>query len=72
MVEAQCVAAPCKDKDQTLSMIFLDGTTIRAHHKAAGAAKKRESSGRRRDREALGRSRGGFGTKVEGSKNPWL
>ena len=23
-----------------LSMVFLDGTTIRAHHKAAGAVKK--------------------------------
>ncbi|MCP1203845.1 IS5 family transposase [Acetobacter oryzoeni] len=53
-----------KDRDQALGMVFLDGTTIRAHHKAAGAAKKGGYSGRRRDREALGRSRGGFGTKV--------
>ncbi len=29
------------DRDQALGMVFLDGTTIRAHHKAAGAAKKR-------------------------------
>lgn len=29
-----------KDGDQALGMVFLDGTTIRAHHKAAGAAKK--------------------------------
>ncbi|GBQ53533.1 transposase [Komagataeibacter sucrofermentans DSM 15973] len=29
-----------KDRDQALGMVFLDGTTIRAHHKAAGAAKK--------------------------------
>ncbi|MBV1825401.1 transposase [Komagataeibacter oboediens] len=28
------------DRDQALGMVFLDGTTIRAHHKAAGAAKK--------------------------------
>ena len=26
--------------DPELGMVFLDGTTIRAHHKAAGAAKK--------------------------------
>ena len=30
-----------RDRDQALGMVFLDGTTIRAHHKAAGAAKKR-------------------------------
>ena len=29
-----------KDRDQALGMVFLYGTTIRAHHKAAGAAKK--------------------------------
>ena len=29
-----------KDRDQDLGMVFLDGTTIRAHHKATGAAKK--------------------------------
>ena len=29
-----------RDRDQALGMVFLDGTTIRAHHKAAGAAKK--------------------------------
>lgn len=29
-----------KDGDRGLGMVFLDGTTIRAHHKAAGAAKK--------------------------------
>ncbi|GBQ08175.1 transposase [Saccharibacter floricola DSM 15669] len=27
-------------KDPALGMVFLDGTIIRAHHKAAGAAKK--------------------------------
>ena len=26
--------------DPELGIVFLDGTTIRAHHKAAGAAKK--------------------------------
>ena len=37
-----------------LGMTFLDGTSIRAHHKAA----------ERDHREALGRSRGGYGTKA--------
>jgi transposase len=47
-----------------LGMVFIDGTTIRAQHKAAGA-QKRGAGGRERDRrEALGRSRGGWGTKV--------
>ena len=45
-------------------MAFLDGTTIRAHQKAAGAD-KRGADGEQRDRrEALGRSRGGYGTKA--------
>ena len=50
-----------------LGMAFLDGTTIRAHQKAAGAAGKRiegsAAAGHARD-EALGRSRGGYGTKA--------
>ncbi|HZA88295.1 MAG TPA: IS5 family transposase [Acidimicrobiales bacterium] len=45
-------------------MAFLDGTGIRAHHKAAGAAKKGGSSAQRDAREGLGRSRGGYGTKA--------
>nr|WP_197463143.1 IS5 family transposase [Gluconobacter thailandicus] len=53
-----------KGRDQALGMVFLDGTTIRAHHKAAGAAKKGGTGERQKDREALGRSRGGPGTKV--------
>jgi transposase len=47
-----------------LGMAFLDGTSIRAHPKAAGARKKGGSSRERDRREALGRSRGGFGTKA--------
>ena len=47
-----------------LGMAFLDGSTIRAHQKAAGAAKNGESSAQRDQREALGRSRGGFSTKA--------
>ncbi len=48
-----------------LGMAFLDGTTIRAHQKAAGAPRKRGEErgavGHARD-EALGRSRGGYDT----------
>jgi transposase len=47
-----------------LGMAFLDGTSIRAHHKAAGAPKKGGSGAQRDGREALGRSRGGYGTKA--------
>jgi transposase len=47
-----------------LGLAFLDGTSIRAHQKAAGAAKKGGTSAERDEREALGRSRGGFGTKA--------
>src|SRR3954467_11859380 len=47
-----------------LGMAFLDGTTIRAHQKAAGADKKGADSEQRDRREALGRSRGGYGTKA--------
>src|SRR5215213_2216936 len=47
-----------------LGMAFLDGTTIRAHQKAAGADKKGADSEQRDRREALGRSRGGYGPKA--------
>src|SRR5687768_16383933 len=47
-------------QERGLGMAFLDGTSIRAHHKAAGASKKRGSGGQRDVREALGRSRGGI------------
>ena len=46
-----------------LGMAFLDGTSIRAHQKAAGAAKKPAPAPRGAG-EALGRSRGGYGTKA--------
>ena len=47
-----------------LGMAFLDGTSIRAHHKAAGAARRGQAQAERDAREALGRSRGGYGTKA--------
>ena len=47
-----------------LGMTFLDGTSVRAHQKAAGARRKGALKLQRDDREALGRSRGGYGTKA--------
>jgi transposase len=47
-----------------LGMACLDGTSIRAHRSAAGAARKRGTQAERDTREALGRSRGGYGTKA--------
>ncbi|WP_090561087.1 IS5 family transposase [Belnapia rosea] len=47
-----------------LGMAFLDGTSIRAHQKAAGAAGKDAAPAQRGSGEALGRSRGGYGTKA--------
>ena len=47
-----------------LGMAFLDGTNIWAHAKAAGASKKGRTGAERDEREALGRSRGGYGTKA--------
>jgi transposase len=40
----------------------VDGSSTRAHHKAAGAARKGADSQARNRREALGRPRGGYGT----------
>ena len=51
-----------QERGLDLGMAFLDGTSIRAHHKAA--AKKGGSGAQRDVREALGRSRGGDGTKA--------
>src|SRR3954451_3045234 len=47
-----------------LGMTFLDGTRIRAHHTAAGAEKRGPTVQARDERDALGRSRGGYGTKA--------
>ena len=46
-----------------LGMVFIDGTSVRAHHKAAGA-EKGVNSAERDMCEALGRSRGIYGTKA--------
>lgn len=47
-----------KLQDPDLGVLMLDSTIIRAHQHAAGA------EGSSAEAEALGRSRGGFGTKV--------
>jgi transposase len=46
-----------------LGMAFLDGTVIRAHQKAAGARKDGLAPEASAEAQALGRSRGGCGTK---------
>ncbi len=46
-----------------LGMVFLDGTVIRAHQKAAGACKRGLTPAASAEAQALGRSRGGYGTK---------
>jgi transposase len=53
-----------QQQDLALGMSFLDGTSIRAHPKAAGAQKKGVDSAQRDVCEALGRSRSGRGTKA--------
>jgi transposase len=50
-------------QDPDLEWLILDSTIIRAHPHAAGARKKADGSGGQ-DEQALGRSRGGFGTKI--------
>src|SRR3954463_9472268 len=46
-----------------LGMVFLDGTVIRAHQKAAGARKQGRTPAASAEVQAFGRSRGGFSTK---------
>ena len=53
-----------QERGVQLGMTFLDGTRIRAHQKAAGAARKGALQRERDTREARGRSRGGYGTKA--------
>jgi transposase len=60
-------------KDPDLEWLMLDSTVVRAHACAAGARKGADGTGGQED-QALGRSRGGFGTKihiaVDGLGNP--
>ena len=53
-------------QDPDLEWLILDSTIIRAHPCAAGARKKSDGTGGQ-DEQALGRSRGGFGTKIHGA-----
>jgi transposase len=50
-------------QDPDLEWLILDSTIIRAHPHAAGARKNADGSGGQAE-QALGRSRGGFGTKI--------
>lgn len=50
-------------QDPDLEWLILDSTVVRAHPAAAGARKNADGTGGQAD-QALGRSRGGFGTKV--------
>jgi hypothetical protein len=36
----ECMLAMAQERGVALGMAFLDGTAVRAHHKAAGVAKK--------------------------------
>ena len=53
-----------QERGVALGMAFLDGTSIRSHQNAAGRRKSAGAKGSRGAHEALGRSRGGFGTKA--------
>ena len=53
-------------QDPDLEWLIVDSTVIRAHPCAAGAKKKADGTGGQDD-QALGRSRGGFGTKTHGA-----
>jgi transposase len=55
-------------KDPDLEWLILDSTIIRAHPCAAGAARQFDGTSGQ-DEQALGRSRGGFGTKIHGAVN---
>lgn len=50
-------------QDPDLEWLILDSTVIRAHPHAAGARKRADGTGGQAE-QALGRSRGGFGTKI--------
>jgi len=50
-------------QDPDLEWLILDSTIVRAHPHAAGARKNADGTGGQ-DEQALGRSRGGFGTKI--------
>lgn len=55
-------------QDPDLEWLVLDSTVIRAHPCAAGAKKKADGTGGQENQE-LGRSRGGFGTKIHAAVN---
>lgn len=62
------IAAVLRDPD--MDLLILDSTIIRALPCAAGSKKKWDGSGGQ-DEQALGRSRGGFGTRSTGASMVW-
>lgn len=55
-------------QDPDLEWLIFDSTAIRAHPAAAGAKKNPDGTGGQEEQE-LGRSRGGFGTKIHAAVN---
>ena len=53
-------------RDPDLDVLILDSSAVRAHPLRCGCQKKWDGTGGQDD-QALGRSRGGFGTKIHGS-----
>lgn len=53
-------------QDPDLEWLIIDSTVIRAHPCAAGARKNPDGTGGQQEQD-LGRSRGGFGTKIHGA-----
>jgi hypothetical protein len=45
-------------------LVYLDSSVIRAHRVAAGAPRKGRDSSQNASQNALGRSRGGYSTKI--------
>ena len=53
-----------KEDEIDFELWCVDGTVVRAHRVAAGAPKKDETSEENAEKHALGRSRGGYSTKL--------
>jgi len=58
-----CLLNLVQERGIQFGMTFLDGTNVRAY-KGGWGSPKRGSQAQRDDREALGRSRGGYDTKA--------
>lgn len=63
IVEALQATARSKDRI-SFDLVAIDGTVVHAHKCAAGAAKKKLSAEKSREKQGLGKSRGGLTTKI--------